>query len=243
MNASGRAHTPFVRRRTEGCRPAEQSSGRRRASTRSSISRSTTPAPARSRSSWWPPACATPTTTSPPATSRSASTRSPAATRAPASSPRPRPNHKGIKEGDHVVFSFLPSCGHCRWCASGQQNLCDLGAGLLAGSRWEDPTDFRLKLAGTDTPVGQMCGISTFVRDHHGLGRLGGQGRQRPAAGQGLPARLQRRHRLGLRGQLRPGPARSHGDRHGHRRHRHQRRAGCRARRRRPTSSPSTRWR
>jgi len=73
------------------------------------------------------------------------------------------PNHKGIKEGDHVVFSFLPSCGHCRWCAQGMQNLCDLGAGLLAGSRWEDPTDFRLKLAGTDTPVGQMCGISTFV--------------------------------------------------------------------------------
>ncbi|MBW0116604.1 NDMA-dependent alcohol dehydrogenase [Pseudonocardia abyssalis] len=72
-------------------------------------------------------------------------------------------NHKGIKEGDHVVFSFLPSCGHCRWCASGQQNLCDLGAGLLAGSRWEDTSSFRLKLAGTDTPVGQMCGISTFV--------------------------------------------------------------------------------
>jgi NDMA-dependent alcohol dehydrogenase len=73
------------------------------------------------------------------------------------------PNNKGLKEGDHVVFSFLPSCGHCRWCASGMQNLCDLGAGLLAGSRWEDPTSFRLKLAGTDTPVGQMCGISTFL--------------------------------------------------------------------------------
>lgn len=72
------------------------------------------------------------------------------------------PNHKGIKEGDHVVFSFLPSCGHCRWCATGQQNLCDLGAGLLAGSRWEDPTDFRLKL-GDGTAVGQMCGISTFL--------------------------------------------------------------------------------
>jgi NDMA-dependent alcohol dehydrogenase len=71
-------------------------------------------------------------------------------------------NHKGIKEGDHVVFSFLPSCGHCRWCATGQQNLCDLGAGLLAGSRWEDPTDFRLKL-GDGTSVGQMCGISTFL--------------------------------------------------------------------------------
>lgn len=71
------------------------------------------------------------------------------------------PNHKGIKEGDHVVFSFLPSCGHCRWCSSGQQNLCDLGAGLLAGTRWEEPTT-RLQLLD-GTPVGQMCGISTFV--------------------------------------------------------------------------------
>ena len=70
-------------------------------------------------------------------------------------------NNKGLKEGDHVVFSFLPSCGHCRWCASGQQNLCDLGAGLLAGTRWEEPTT-RLKL-GDGTPVGQMCGISTFL--------------------------------------------------------------------------------
>ena len=72
-------------------------------------------------------------------------------------------NTKGIKEGDHVVFSFLPSCGHCRWCASGMQNLCDLGAGLLAGSRWADPTSYRLKLADGGGPVGQMCGISTFV--------------------------------------------------------------------------------
>jgi NDMA-dependent alcohol dehydrogenase len=71
-------------------------------------------------------------------------------------------NSKGIKEGDHVVFSFLPSCGHCRWCASGRQNLCDLGAGILAGPRWTDPSSYRLTL--TDgTPVGQMCGISTFV--------------------------------------------------------------------------------
>jgi S-(hydroxymethyl)glutathione dehydrogenase/alcohol dehydrogenase len=70
-------------------------------------------------------------------------------------------NSKGIKEGDHVVFSFLPSCGHCRWCPQGMQNLCDLGAGLLAGSRWSDPTSFRLHTPdGAD--VGQMCGLSTF---------------------------------------------------------------------------------
>lgn len=70
------------------------------------------------------------------------------------------PGTKGYAEGDHVVFSFLPGCGRCRWCASGMQNLCDLGAGLLQGSRWDDPTDFRLTLDGA--PVGQMCGISTF---------------------------------------------------------------------------------
>jgi S-(hydroxymethyl)glutathione dehydrogenase/alcohol dehydrogenase len=72
-------------------------------------------------------------------------------------------NTKGLKEGDHVVFSFLPSCGHCRWCASGMQNLCDLGAGLLAGSRWGDPNSFRVHLADGGGPVGQMCGISTFL--------------------------------------------------------------------------------
>jgi S-(hydroxymethyl)glutathione dehydrogenase/alcohol dehydrogenase len=71
-------------------------------------------------------------------------------------------NSKGIKEGDHVVFSFLPSCGHCRWCATGQQNLCDLGAGILAGPRWDDSSSFRLHLLD-GTPVGQMAGISTFV--------------------------------------------------------------------------------
>jgi NDMA-dependent alcohol dehydrogenase len=73
-------------------------------------------------------------------------------------------NGKGLKEGDHVVFSFLPSCGHCRWCASGMQNLCDLGATLLDGSRWGRPGDYRVKLAETGQGVGQMCGISTFLQ-------------------------------------------------------------------------------
>jgi S-(hydroxymethyl)glutathione dehydrogenase/alcohol dehydrogenase len=71
-------------------------------------------------------------------------------------------NTKALKEGDHVVFSFLPACGHCRWCASGMQNLCYLGRYTLTGSRWNDPTDYRLKLGDTGAPVGQMCGISTF---------------------------------------------------------------------------------
>lgn len=71
------------------------------------------------------------------------------------------PNSKGIKEGDHVVFTAIPSCGHCRWCASGMENLCDLKAGILAGPRWTDGS-FRVHTAD-GAPVGQMCGISTFM--------------------------------------------------------------------------------
>lgn len=70
------------------------------------------------------------------------------------------PDTPGWRVGDHVVFSFVPACGRCRWCAEGQQNLCDLGANMLVGSRFEDPTSFRMSLDGR--PVGQMCGISTF---------------------------------------------------------------------------------
>ncbi|MEV0366853.1 NDMA-dependent alcohol dehydrogenase [Nocardia fusca] len=71
------------------------------------------------------------------------------------------PNSKGIEEGDHIVFSAIPSCGHCRWCASGMSNLCDLTAGILAGPRWTDGT-YRLHTLDGEA-VGQLCGISTFL--------------------------------------------------------------------------------
>lgn len=69
------------------------------------------------------------------------------------------PNTPGWEVGDHVVTSFLPGCGRCRWCASGMQNLCDAGATLLTGARADG--SFRMKLDGQE--VGQMCGISTFA--------------------------------------------------------------------------------
>lgn len=72
------------------------------------------------------------------------------------------PNTKGFAPGDKVIFSFLPACGKCRWCATGHQNLCDLGATVLVGSRWDDPESFRLSL-DDGTPVGQALGISTFA--------------------------------------------------------------------------------
>lgn len=70
------------------------------------------------------------------------------------------PEVHDLAEGDHIVFSFVPSCGRCRFCARGQQNLCDLGAMMLVGSRLDDRTSFRMSLDGA--PVAQMAGISTF---------------------------------------------------------------------------------
>lgn len=70
------------------------------------------------------------------------------------------PGTTGFVEGDHVVFSFLPVCGRCWYCAKGMQNLCQLGASLMTGARFDDPTSYRLSLDGR--PVGQLAGLGTF---------------------------------------------------------------------------------
>ncbi|MBI2709655.1 MAG: NDMA-dependent alcohol dehydrogenase [Actinobacteria bacterium] len=69
------------------------------------------------------------------------------------------PGTRGFEVGDHVVLSFLPGCGKCRWCAAGMQNLCDLGATLLLGSRPDG--SYRATIDGK--PAGQMCTIGTFA--------------------------------------------------------------------------------
>lgn len=70
------------------------------------------------------------------------------------------PHTPGWKVGDHVVLSFLPMCGLCRWCASGMQNLCDNGARVLSGTRADGSC--RMSLDGT--PVSQASGVSSFSR-------------------------------------------------------------------------------
>jgi S-(hydroxymethyl)glutathione dehydrogenase/alcohol dehydrogenase len=72
------------------------------------------------------------------------------------------PNTRGFKEGDHVVFSFLPACGRCHFCANAMSYLCNSGANLLTGSRWDDAESFRIHTAD-GTAVGQMCGLGTFA--------------------------------------------------------------------------------
>ncbi|HEY1971774.1 MAG TPA: NDMA-dependent alcohol dehydrogenase [Pseudonocardia sp.] len=71
------------------------------------------------------------------------------------------PAVRNLKPGDHVVFSFMAACGRCRWCARGQQNLCDLGAMIMRGTRPRDPKSFRMRLDGA--PVAQMAGVSSFA--------------------------------------------------------------------------------
>jgi NDMA-dependent alcohol dehydrogenase len=68
------------------------------------------------------------------------------------------PSTPGWNVGDRVVLSFLPTCGLCRWCASGMQNLCDNGARVLSGVR-EDGTR---RMSRDGQPVGQAAGVSTF---------------------------------------------------------------------------------
>jgi S-(hydroxymethyl)glutathione dehydrogenase/alcohol dehydrogenase len=63
-----------------------------------------------------------------------------------------------LKPGDHIVCSFLPACGRCRFCARGQTNLCDLGY-LLVDNCLPDGT-FRFHAEGQD--FGQMCLVGTF---------------------------------------------------------------------------------
>ncbi len=48
-----------------------------------------------------------------------------------------------VKEGDKVVMSFIPSCGHCHPCVSGQGQLCDSGANLMSGMR--DDGTYRIR--------------------------------------------------------------------------------------------------
>lgn len=64
-----------------------------------------------------------------------------------------------VKPGDHIVCSFIPSCGTCRYCSTGKQNLCAAGATILEGSMPDG--SFRLHKDGTD--YGTFCMLGAFA--------------------------------------------------------------------------------
>jgi NDMA-dependent alcohol dehydrogenase len=63
-----------------------------------------------------------------------------------------------VKAGDHVVCSFIPNCGVCRYCATGRQSICDMGATILEGYL---PGE-RFPITGPRGQYGAMCMIGTF---------------------------------------------------------------------------------
>jgi NDMA-dependent alcohol dehydrogenase len=63
-----------------------------------------------------------------------------------------------VNKGDHVVCAFIPACGHCRWCSTGRQSLCDLGATILAG--YLPDGSYAFSVDGVD--AGAMCMLGTF---------------------------------------------------------------------------------
>jgi S-(hydroxymethyl)glutathione dehydrogenase/alcohol dehydrogenase len=64
-----------------------------------------------------------------------------------------------LQPGDHVICSFLPVCGHCRWCSTGKSNLCDMGASILIGNLPDGTYRFHDD-DGND--YGGMCMLGTF---------------------------------------------------------------------------------
>ena len=62
------------------------------------------------------------------------------------------------KPGDHVVLSFVPTCGRCSYCVSGRYNLCNvryqMGGGLVDGTK---------RLRKGNQEIHHFNGVSTFA--------------------------------------------------------------------------------
>jgi len=69
------------------------------------------------------------------------------------------PGVEGLEPGDHVVLSFIPSCGTCPSCQAGMRNLCDIGALLLSGTAVSDGTN---RIHAKGQPVYPMTLLGTF---------------------------------------------------------------------------------
>lgn len=65
-----------------------------------------------------------------------------------------------VAPGDHVVLSWLPSCGRCFYCRRGRPNLCELALpGFFAGTLF----DGAIRLSQNGRPVYHYSFLSTFA--------------------------------------------------------------------------------
>jgi alcohol dehydrogenase (nicotinoprotein) len=70
------------------------------------------------------------------------------------------PDVTRVRPGDHVVCSFIPACGICRYCSTGRQNLCDWGAQMMTGMLADGTFRFHDD-DGAD--LGGFCMLGTFA--------------------------------------------------------------------------------
>ncbi len=66
-----------------------------------------------------------------------------------------------VKPGDHVIFSFRPHCGRCRYCTTGQTVLCIGRASVPPGTQY----DGTLRLKHKGQGINQMARIGTFAEE------------------------------------------------------------------------------
>src|SRR5579864_9033961 len=62
------------------------------------------------------------------------------------------------KVGDHVVLSFIPTCGSCPACAAGHANECEKAATVTSGPLLDGT--FRMHRGESD--IGQFCQVGSF---------------------------------------------------------------------------------
>ncbi|MCX0271843.1 NDMA-dependent alcohol dehydrogenase [Nocardia zapadnayensis] len=63
-----------------------------------------------------------------------------------------------VEPGDHFITSWMPGCGHCRFCHMGKNNLCDNGAYILAGTM----LDGTQRLHGRGVSMGSIDVVGAF---------------------------------------------------------------------------------
>lgn len=66
----------------------------------------------------------------------------------------------GVNAGDHVILTFIPACGMCRWCRQGLHHLCAEGPRITQGPQL-DGTYRRHDRDGV--AVGAFCMIGAFA--------------------------------------------------------------------------------
>ena len=74
------------------------------------------------------------------------------------------PGMRSVEVGDHVSASFVPSCGRCRYCSTGRQNLCDSSGGTFLKGMITDGTSRHRLVSGpkAGTELNLFAKLGTF---------------------------------------------------------------------------------